>query len=249
MGKLTGKTAVVTGGNSGIGLATARLFKQEGAEVYVTARNAKRLEESKDLETEGLNVIQADVTQAGELEALFGQVAEKHGKIDVLFANAGIAFFAPVESVTEDFIDNMFNVNIKGVYFSVQKALPHLAKGSSVLINTSVSNSVGLPTSSVYAATKAAGRSLARTLSAELVQRGVRVNAISPGPIATPIYDKMGMPKELLDGFSQSMMSQVPLGRFGESEELAKAALFLASDDSSFVVGTELVVDGGMTQL
>lgn len=249
MGKLEGKIAVITGGNSGIGLASAQLFQQEGATVIVTARNEKRLAESKAVVGEGIEIVQADVTQIDQLQHLFEYVGNKYGQIDILFANAGIAFFAPLEMVEENFLDNMFNVNFKGAYFSVQKALPWLREGSTVIFNTSIVNVKGMPNTSVYAATKAALRSLTRTLAGELTARGIRVNAVSPGPIATPIYDKMGMPKEDLDGFSQQILSSVPLQRFGSSEELAKAALFLASDDSSFVVGAELAVDGGMTQV
>lgn len=249
MGKLTGKVAVITGGNSGIGLATAKLFQAEGAQVVVTARNQQRLEESRAEVGEGIDIIVADVSKVSEIKSFFAEVADKYGKVDILFANAGIAKFAPVEFVTEDFVDSLFNVNFKGVFFAVQEAIPLFRDGGSILINTSASNSVGMPTTSVYAATKAAGRSLARTLSSELVGKGIRVNAISPGPITTPIYGKLGMEKEQIDAFGQQIVSQVPLGRFGESAELAQAALFLASKDSSYVVGAELVVDGGLTQI
>lgn len=249
MGKLDGKVAVITGGNSGIGLATAKLFQAEGAQVVVTARNQTRLEESRTEVGEGIDVIQADVSKVSEITAFFEQIAAKYGKIDILFANAGIAKFAPIEYIDENFIDNMFNVNFKGVFFSVQKSLPLFKDGGSILINTSVSNTKGMPNTSTYAATKAAGRSLARTLSSELIGKGIRVNAISPGPVSTPIYGKLGLAQEEIDEFGKQALAQVPMGRFGESAELAKAALFLASKDSSFVVGTELVVDGGMTQL
>jgi len=249
MGKLEGKIAVITGGNSGIGLATAKLFQAEGATVIVTARNQKRLEESREEVGEGIDIIQADVSKVKEIDNLFQTVGEKYGHIDILFANAGVAFFAPLDIIDERFVDHQFDINFKGVLFSVQKALPFLRKGGSILLNTSVVNSKGMPNTSVYAATKAAVRSLARTLAAELTPQGIRVNAIAPGPISTPIYDKMGMPQEQLDQFGQQIMSSVPLQRFGSADELARAALFLASEDSSYILGTELVVDGGMTQL
>ncbi len=249
MGKLEGKIAVITGGNSGIGLATAKLFQAEGATVIVTARNQKRLEESRQEVGEGIDIIQADVSKVKEIDNLFQTIGEKYGHIDILFANAGVAFFAPLDIIDERFVDHQFDINFKGVLFSVQKALPFLRKGGSILLNTSVVNSKGMPNTSVYAATKAAVRSLARTLAAELTPQGIRVNAIAPGPISTPIYDKMGMPQEQLDQFGQQIMSSVPLQRFGSADELARAALFLASEDSSYILGTELVVDGGMTQL
>lgn len=249
MGKLENKIAVITGGNSGIGLATAELFKQEGAQVVINARNAKRLAETKEQVGDAFDVLQLDVSKLDELEQFYSQIAEKHGKIDVLFLNAGIGVFQPVEAWDEATFDRVINVNTKGVFFGIQKAIPHLAEGASVVINTSISNQMGMPASSVYAASKAAIRSFARTLSAELLPKGIRINAVSPGPIATPIYGKMGMPQEQLDEFAAGIQSQVPLGRFGTPEEVAKAILFFASPDSAYVVGTELEVDGGMTSL
>jgi len=249
MGRLENKVAVITGGNSGIGLATAHLFKAEGAQVIINARNEQRLAETKADVGDAFDVLQLDVSKVDEIESFFNQVGAKYGKIDALFLNAGIGVFQPLEAWDEATFDHVINVNLKGVFFSVQKALPYLAEGASIVINTSISNQKGIPASSVYAASKAAIRSLARTLSTELLPKGVRVNAVSPGPISTPIYDKMGMPQEQLDEFAAGIQSQVPLGRFGTPEEVANAILFFASPESSYVVGTELVVDGGMTTL
>ena len=249
MGRLENKVAVITGGNSGIGLATAELFKKEGAQVVINARNAQRLAETKEQVGDAFEVLQLDVSKVAEIEQFYAKIAETHGKIDVLFLNAGIGVFQPVENWDEATFDHVINVNMKGVFFGIQKAIPHLAEGASVVINTSISNQMGMPGSSIYAASKAAIRSLARTLSAELLPKGIRVNAVSPGPISTPIYGKMGMPKEQLDEFAAGIQSQVPLGRFGTSEEVANTILFFASPESSYVVGTELEVDGGLTSL
>ncbi|MDA8792168.1 SDR family oxidoreductase [Bacteriovoracaceae bacterium] len=247
--RLENKVAVITGGNSGIGLATAKLYKDEGAKVIITARSDDSYQNAIAEYGKVFDVVKTDITNLNELENLYTHVKDKYGKIDILFANAGIAYFAPMESVTEDFFDSQFNTNVKGLFFSVQKAQNLLAEGASVILNTSGVNTKGLHSSSVYAATKAAVRSLARTLSAELVAKGIRVNALAPGPVETPIYSKMGMSEEEVSGFAKSIKETTPIGRFGSADELAKAALFLASDDSSFVLGTELVVDGGFSQL
>ena len=250
MSKLENKVAVITGGNSGIGLASAKLFKEQGATVIITARNQQRLEETKAAYGEYFDEIYAtDVSKVNELETFFNTVGEKHGTIDILFLNAGVALFAPIEEITEEFFDTQFGVNVKGVLFGVQKALPYLKQGSTVLLTTSVVNQIGMPNSAVYAATKGALRTVNKTLAAELLPRGIRVNSVSPGPIETPIFAKMGMEESQLDEMAQGIVSQVPLGRFGQSEEVAKTALFLASDDSSYVVGAELEVDGGMATL
>jgi len=249
MGRLENKIAVITGGNSGIGLATAKLFKKEGAQVVINARNAERLAETKEQVGDDFEVLQLDVSKVEEIESFFAQIGEKHGKVDVLFLNAGIGVFQPLEAWDETTFDRLINVNVKGVFFGIQKAIPYLAEGASIVINTSISNQIGMPASSIYAASKAAIRSLARTLSAELLPKGIRINAVSPGPIATPIYGKMGMPQEQLDEFAAGIQTQVPLGRFGTPEEVASAILFFASDESAYVVGTELEVDGGMTSL
>lgn len=248
MKNLSGKVVVITGGNSGIGLASAHAFKAAGARVIVNARNEKRLKETQQEYPDAFDdILVADVTKVDELAAFYQQIGEKYGQIDLLFLNAGIALFAPIEAIDEAFYDKTFNVNVKGVLFSIQKALPYLQSGSSIQITSSVVNQIGMPNASVYAATKAAVRSITRTIAAELAERKIRVNSISPGPIATPIFNKMGIPEEQIDEMAGSIISQVPLGRFGQAEEIAQAAIFLAQND--YVTGTEIVVDGGMSQL
>lgn len=243
-----GKTVVITGGNSGIGLATARLFQARGARVITNARNAQRLAETQ-AEYSNLfdDILVADVTRVDELEQFYQEVGERYGKIDILFLNAGIAYFMPIEAMSEELYDRQFATNVKGVFFGVQKALPYLREGGNVLITTSVVNQIGMPNSNAYAATKAAVKSLTQTLAAELVGRKIRVNAISPGPIETPIYGKMGMSEEQVGEMASGILNQIPVGRFGTSEEVAEAAIFLAGN--AFVTGTEVVVDGGMSQL
>ena len=249
MSKLTNKIAVVTGGNSGIGLASARRFKAEGAKVIINARNAQRLEETKQELGDEFTIIQADFSKVNEIEAFFKEVGEQHGKIDTLYLNAGIALFMPIEAMTEEVFDQMVSINVKGVFFGVQKALPYLNDGASILLTTSVVNQMGMPNSNIYAATKAAVKSLAKSLSSELLQRNIRVNAISPGPIETPIFAKMGMDDEQMQSMASGIISQIPMGRMGRSEEVAGTALFLASDDSTFIVGAEIEVDGGIATL
>jgi NAD(P)-dependent dehydrogenase (short-subunit alcohol dehydrogenase family) len=249
MAKLAGKVAVITGGNSGIGLATAQAFIQEGAKVAIFGRNAQTLDEAAKVLGEKSIAVQGDVTNSENLEALFTKTQNTFGKVDVLYINAGVAQFAPIEATSEEIFDHIMNVDFKGAYFTIQKALPHLNDGASIILTTSGANVLGMPGSSVYAASKAALRSLARTLSAELIGRGIRVNAVSPGPIETPIFGRMGLSAEEIEGFGQSVMQQVPMKRLGQPEEIAKAVLFLASSDSSYVLGIELTVDGGMTQL
>jgi len=250
MTKLERKVAVITGGNSGIGLATAQLFKEQGATVITNARNEKRLAETKSQFPELFaDVFQADVTKLNELDAFFKVIGQKYGKIDILFLNAGLGSPRPIDQVTEDQFDHEFNVNVKGVYFSVQKAIPYLAEGSSVILNTSVVNQKGMAGFSVYSATKAAVRSFSRTLSSELIGKGIRVNAVSPGPIDTPFFSKTGMSEEQIGEFAQGILQSVPLGRFGQAQEVANYVLFLASDDSSYMIGTEVEVDGGIANL
>jgi NAD(P)-dependent dehydrogenase (short-subunit alcohol dehydrogenase family) len=248
MGKLTGKVAVITGGTTGIGLATAKLFQQEGAQVAITGRSAGTLAEAqKELGPDAL-VLQSDTSKLSDIDKLIGAVKAKFGRIDVLFANAGIAKFAPVEQTDEAAFDEQFLTNVKGLYFTVQKALPLVPDGGAILFNASVVGKKGLPGTSVYSATKAAVRSFGRTLAAELAPRRIRVNTISPGPITTPIYDKLGMPADATRQFEENMAQSVGLKRFGQPAEVAKTALFLASEDASYVVGAEVFVDGGFAE-
>jgi NAD(P)-dependent dehydrogenase (short-subunit alcohol dehydrogenase family) len=249
MKTLAGKVAVITGGSSGIGLATAKLFQEVGARVAISGRNQKALDATVKELGAGIVAVRSDVSKLGDLETLFEVVTKKLGRIDVLFANAGIAKFASVSDVSEDAYDETFDINVKGVFFTVQKAMPFLNDNASVILNTSFVNQAGVPTTSVYAASKAAVRSLARSISAEVANRGIRVNVISPGPIATPIYEKLGLPKEAVDAFAANIVSQVPLKRFGKPEEVAQTALFLASSASSYITGVELNVDGGIGQV
>ena len=249
MKTLEGKVAVITGGSSGIGLATAKLFQQAGAKVAISGRNQQSLDDAVKELGGGVVAVRSDVSKLGDLDTLFEVVTKKLGRIDVLFANAGVAKFAPVSDVSEDLYDETFDINVKGVFFTIQKSIPFLNDNASVILNTSVVNQAGIPTTSVYAATKAAVRSLARSISSELAARGIRVNVVSPGPIATPIYGKLGLDKDALDAFAANIVSQVPLKRFGKPEEVAQAALFLASSASSYVTGVELSVDGGLGQV
>jgi NAD(P)-dependent dehydrogenase (short-subunit alcohol dehydrogenase family) len=245
MGKLEGKVAVVTGGNSGIGLATAKEFRREGARVVITGRDARTLEEAAKEIGGDVLALRSDSSSLKETDELFAAVKERFGRVDVLFVNAGVGKFAPLEETDEELFDQIMDINFKGAYFTIKKALPLLNDGASVILNTSVVAHIGLPNSSVYSASKAALLSLVRTLSADLIGRGIRVNAVSPGPIATPIFGKMGLPPEAIDETTKGLSEQVPLKRMGRPEEIAKAVLFLASSDSSFLLGTEIVADGG----
>lgn len=247
--KLQNKIALVTGGNSGIGLATAKLFKEQGAQVIITARSAETFAKAVSELGTHFDVVQADVSKTSDLDKLYGHIKSKYGRLDVLFANAGVAQFSPTIETTPDFFDNQFNTNVKGLYFTVQKALPILSKSSSVVLNASVVSVKGFPGSSVYSATKAAVRSFARTWTAEIPVDQVRFNVLSPGPIATPIFGKMGMDASTVDATTAHMAAQTPIKRMGRPEEMAKAALFLASEDSSYVAGAELFADGGFGQV
>ena len=249
MKTLEGKVAVITGGSSGIGLATAKLFRDSGAKVAISGRNQKSLDDAIKELGAGVVAVRSDVSKLSDLDTLFNLVVKKLGRIDVLFANAGIAKFALVSDVSEDAYDETFDINVKGVFFTIQKAIPHLNDNASIILNTSFVNQAGVPTTSVYAASKAAVRSLARGISSELASRGIRVNVVSPGPIATPIYGKLGLPKEAVDAFAANIVSQVPLKRFGQPEEVAQTVLFLAGSASSYITGVELNVDGGLGQV
>lgn len=249
MSRLDGKVALITGGTTGIGLATAQLFVQEGAKVAITGQHQERLDHaSKTLGAEVL-AIRADTRSLTELDTVFAQIKERWSRLDILFVNAGIAKFRSLLDVDEGFIDEIMDINFKGALFAVQKAVPLMTEHSSIVFNTSVNNQMGMPNSGIYAASKAAMRSLVRVLATELIGQGIRVNAVSPGPVKTPLYTKLGIPQPQVEQFAGKLQQVIPMKRFGESEEIAKAVLFLASNDASFVLGEELMVDGGWTQL
>jgi NAD(P)-dependent dehydrogenase (short-subunit alcohol dehydrogenase family) len=249
MKRLEGKVAVVTGGNSGIGLATAKRLQEEGAKVAIAGRSRKTLDDAVRAIGNGVVAVQADVAKLTDVDKLYAEVSKKLGKIDVLFVNAGVAKFAPLSETSEGGYDEVFNINIKGAYFTIQKALPFLNDGASIILNTSVVDSKGFEGASAYSATKAALRSLARTAAAELVGRGIRVNAVAPGPIVTPIIERTGLPKEAIDQFVKETVAKVPMKRFGQPEEVAGTVAFLASQDASYITGVEINVDGGLGQI
>jgi NAD(P)-dependent dehydrogenase (short-subunit alcohol dehydrogenase family) len=249
MKRLEGKVAVVTGGNSGIGLATAKRLQQEGARVAISGRSKKTLDEAVKAIGNGVLAVQADVAKLADLDKLYTEVSHKLGKIDVLFVNAGIAKFAPLAETSEGTYDEQFDINTKGAYFTIQKAIPLLNDGASIILNTSVADIKGQIGASAYSATKAALRSFARTAAAELAERGIRVNTVAPGPIVTPIYGRMGLPKEAVDEFAKQIGVKVPLKRFGQPEEVAATVAFLASQDASYITGVEINVDGGWGQI
>ena len=249
MSKLSGKVALVTGGNSGIGLATAKLFASEGAYVYITGRDQSKLDAAVKEIGANVTAVQVDVTRLKDLDHLYEQIKKEKGRLDVIFANAGVFNYAPLESITEEHYDGIFDSNVKGLVFTVQKALPLLPDGASIILNASIVGSKGLASNSVYSASKAAVRSFARTWTTDLKARHIRVNVVSPGPIDTPalrdLYNSTETGKQRMANISNI----VPLGRLGTPEEIAKAVLFLASDDSSYVTGIELFVDGGTAQV
>ena len=247
--RLQGKVAVITGGNSGIGLATAKRLQEEGAHVVISGRNKKTLDEAVKTISNGVMAVQADVSKLSDVDKLYSEVSSKHGKIDILFVNAGVAKFAPLAETPEALFDEQFDTNIKGAYFTVQKAIPHLNDGASIILNTSVADRKGTAGASAYSATKAALRSLARTAAAELVGRGIRVNSVAPGPIVTPIFGRTNLPKEAVDDFAKDIVGKVPMKRFGQPEEVAGVVAFLASQDASYITGEEINVDGGMGQI
>jgi NAD(P)-dependent dehydrogenase (short-subunit alcohol dehydrogenase family) len=248
-GKLEGKIALITGGNSGIGLATAKQFVNEGAYVFITGRREAELAAAKKQIGKNVTAIQGDVSNLDDLDRLFAQIKKEKGKIDIVFANAGVARYAPIGTITEDFFDAIFDINVKGVLFTVQKALPLLRDGGSIILNASIVGSKGLSSNSVYSATKAAVRSFARTWTTDLKDRGIRVNAMSPGPIDTPGLSELLASSETGEQRRKMISNTVPLGRFGKPEEIAKAVVFLASDDASYITGIELFVDGGFAQV
>ena len=249
MHRFDGKIAVVTGGNSGIGLASARRLHQEGARVVITGRDARTLDAALGAIGAGSLAVQSDVSKLEDIDRLYAFVASKLGKIDVLFANAGVAKFAPYAASHAALFDELFAINVKGVYFTLQKALPHLNDGASIVLNTSVVASKGSENMGIYAATKAAVRSFARTAANELKDRNIRVNAVAPGPISTPIFGRAGLTEEQIAGFKAGISDRVPMRRMGRPEEIANAVAFLASDDASYITGVELNVDGGMANL
>jgi NAD(P)-dependent dehydrogenase (short-subunit alcohol dehydrogenase family) len=249
MKRLEGKVAVVTGGNSGIGLAAAKRLQEEGARVAISGRNAKTLGDAVKTIGNGVLAVQSDVARLEDIDKLYREVSRKLGKIDISFVNAGVAKFAPLAETTESLYDENFDINTKGAFFTVQKALPFLNDGASIIFNTSVANERGDVLASAYAATKAAMRSFARTMAAGLASRGIRVNAVAPGPIETPIFGRTGLPESVLADFAQNIKTQVPLQRFGKPEEVAGAVAFLASADASYITGVEINVDGGIGQI
>lgn len=249
MRKIENKIALVTGGNSGIGLATAQLFKEEGAKVIITARSKATFEKAQKELGDQFDIVQTDVSEPADLDRLYNHIKSKYGKLDILFANAGIANFRPTTDVDSAHFDTQFNTNVKGLYFTVAKALPLLNDGSSVILNASVAAQKGIPGSSVYSATKAAVRSFARSWTAEIPATKARFNVLSPGPIETPIFAKAGMSAEQTDAFTSGIKASIPSGRFGKPREMATVALFLASSDSSFLFGADILADGGLGQI
>jgi NAD(P)-dependent dehydrogenase (short-subunit alcohol dehydrogenase family) len=249
MNRFTHKTVLVTGGNSGIGLGAAKAFAAEGARVVITGRDAATLEQARQGLGPRALVLRNDASSVAAARQLAGELAQRQIKLDALFINAGIAKFAPLADVDEALWDQTFGINVKGAYFQIQALLPHLNAGAPIVLNGSINAHIGMPSSSVYAASKAALISLAKTLSAELLPRGIRVNVVSPGPISTSIYGKLGMDAATLEAAAAQIQAQIPLGRFGTAEELAATVLHLCAAESAFIVGTEIIVDGGMSQL
>jgi NAD(P)-dependent dehydrogenase (short-subunit alcohol dehydrogenase family) len=250
MKKLEGKVAVITGGNSGIGLATAQRFVSDGAYVFITGRRQSELDAAvKQIGKNNVSSVQGDVSNLADLDRLYAEVKERKGSIDILFANAGVGELVPLGAITEAHFDKTFGINVKGLLFTVQKALPLFHDGGSIILNASIAASKGFEASSVYSATKAAIRSFARTWTVELKHRKIRVNAVSPGMIDTPGLNGLAQSQEQIEQFKTSFVSTVPLGRMGSPDEVAKVASFLASDESSFITGIELFVDGGAAQI
>ncbi|QCX01688.1 SDR family oxidoreductase [Aggregatimonas sangjinii] len=249
MNRFKDKVVVISGGNSGIGLETVKGFLQEGAKVVFSGRRQEALDEVSETLSGDFKTVLADQAKPGDNKKLIDEAVGAYGKIDVLFANAGVAFFAPADQIDEDHFDMQFNINIKGPMFLVKHAIPNLKDGGTIIFNTSIVHQKGFDGGSVYSATKGALRAYNRVLTTELAPRQIRVNSIAPGPIGTPIYDKMDMPKEAVDAMGEAFAANVPLKRFGESKEIADAVLFLASSEASYINGIELSIDGGMSQV
>lgn len=249
MTRLAGKTALITGGTSGIGLETAKQFLAEGARVAITGTNPKTIDAARGELGDEVLIIRADASDVAAQKTVAVEIESRFGQLDILFVNAGVADLRPVESWDEAGFDRTFDINVKGPFFLIQALLPLLSNPASIVLNTSVNAHIGMPTSSVYGASKAALLSMTRTLSGELIGRGIRVNAISPGPVATPLYGKLGLSEEGAKAMAAGVLSQVPAARFGTPMEIAKAVVFLASDEASFTVGAELLIDGGMGTL
>jgi len=249
MGKLDGKIALVTGGNSGIGLATAKQFVREGAYVFITGRREAELAAAVKEIGRNVTAVQGDVSHLADLDRLFAQIKREKGQLDIVFANAGVARYAALGGISEEFFDSIFDTNVKGVLFTVQKALPLLPEGASIILNASIVGSKGFAANSVYSATKAALRSFARTWTTDLKERRIRVNAVSPGSTDTPGARDLLASSEVGEKRKKMIAESVPLGRFGTPDEIAKAVVFLASEDSSYVTGAELFVDGGAAQV
>lgn len=249
MGKLSGKIAVVTGGSAGMGLATAKLFVQEGATVIITGRDQAALDAAVQSIGRNIEAFRSDISKVADIEALRAHVERKYGRVDIVFANAGTAKPGPFEQVSEDDFDFGVDTNLKGTYFTVQKLVPLMTAGGAVVLNTSIQGSKGWPGFTIYAATKAAIRSLARTLTAELSSKGIRVNAVAPGFIDTDLIRKVGLSEAAIERINEQAHAQIPMGRSGSAEEIAKPVLFLVSDDAAYITGVELTVDGGWTQV
>jgi len=244
MSNLTGKVAVVTGGNSGIGYAAAKKFKADGANVIITGRSAEKVSQAAN--ELGATGIVADVTSLSAIDNLVSQVKNEFGNVDILFVNAGVFFPTPLGQISEEVYDTQMNINLKGAIFTVEKFLPILNEGASIINLSSINAYTGMPNTAVYAATKAALNAFTRTAATELAARKIRVNAVNPGPVSTPIFGKTGMQEEQLNGFAEAMQNRVPLKRFGQPDDIAKLVSFLASDDASFITGAEYNIDGGI---
>lgn len=249
MARFTNKTVLVTGGSSGIGLAAAKAFADEGAKVVITGRDEAALAKAKQVVGANAVTVQSDSSSVAGAKSLAQTLGSQGTTLDAVFVNAGIAKFATLTDVSEALWDEIFNTNVKGAYFQLQALQPLLNRGAAIVLNGSINARIGMPQTSVYAASKAALISLAKTLSAELVPQGIRVNVVSPGPVATPIYNKLGLAPSDVDATAAQIQSQIPIGRFGTSEEIAATVLHLSAPESAYIVGTEIVVDGGMSQL